>query len=57
MCIRDRATTTPIVDLLTWLRRRRVPGPLLEIASLTYRLLFVVLQTAQGVHELSLIHI
>lgn len=47
------ATTTPIVDLLTWLRRRRVPGPLLEIASLTYRLLFVVLQTAQGVHEAS----
>lgn len=44
------ATTTPMVDLLTWMRRLRVPGPLLEIASLSYRLVFVVLETARGVH-------
>ena len=47
------ATTTPMVDLLTWLRHLRVPGPLLEIASLTYRLLFVLLETALGVREAS----
>lgn len=40
------ATTTPMVDLLGWLRRRGVPGPLIEIASLMYRLLFVLMDTA-----------
>lgn len=45
------ATTTPMVDLLTWLRKLRVPDALLEIASLTYRLLFVVLSTALGVRD------
>lgn len=39
-------TTTPMVDLLTWLRRLGVPAPLTDIASLTYRLLFVLLSTA-----------
>ncbi|AJQ90155.1 cobalt ECF transporter T component CbiQ [Propionibacterium freudenreichii] len=43
------ATTTPMVDLLTWLRRFRVPDPLLEIASLTYRLLFVLAETTANV--------
>jgi len=47
------ATTTPMVDLLTWLHRLRVPGPLLEVASLTYRLLFVLLETALGVRDAS----
>ncbi|RLP07167.1 cobalt ECF transporter T component CbiQ [Propionibacterium australiense] len=45
------ATTTPMVDLLTWLRRLRVPEPLLEIANLTYRLLFVILDTMLTVLE------
>ncbi|WP_026926571.1 cobalt ECF transporter T component CbiQ [Granulicoccus phenolivorans] len=36
------ATTTPIVDLLQALRRWRIPDPLLEVASLTYRLLFLL---------------
>lgn len=45
------ATTTPLVDVLTWLRTLRVPAPLLEIASLTYRLIFVVLQTLLAVRE------
>lgn len=40
------ATTTPMVDLLGWLRRLGVPAPLVEIASLIYRLLFVLLGTA-----------
>lgn len=45
------ATTTPMIDLLTWLRRLRVPDPLIEVASLTYRLLFVLLETAVGLHD------
>ncbi len=45
------ATTTPMIDLLTWLRRLRVPDPLIEVASLTYRLLFVLLDTAVGLHD------
>lgn len=45
------ATTTPMVDVLGWLRGLRVPAPLLEIASLTYRLLFVLLATLLSVHE------
>ncbi|WP_316670229.1 cobalt ECF transporter T component CbiQ [uncultured Propionibacterium sp.] len=45
------ATTTPMVDLLTWLRRFHVPEPLLEIANLTYRLLFVILDTMLTVLE------
>lgn len=40
------ATTTPMVDLLGWLAERGVPGPLVEMASLVYRLLFVLLGTA-----------
>lgn len=45
------ATTTPMIDLLTWLRKLRVPDPLIEVASLTYRLLFVLLDTLLNVHE------
>ena len=43
------ATTTPMVDLLTWLRHLRVPAALVEIASLTYRLLFVLLSSALAI--------
>lgn len=43
------ATTTPMVDLLTWLRRLHVPDALLEVASLTYRLLFVLAETTSNV--------
>ena len=43
------ATTTPMVDLLGWARRRGVPGPLVEVASLTYRLLFVLLAVATNI--------
>ncbi|MBK7820650.1 MAG: cobalt ECF transporter T component CbiQ [Tessaracoccus sp.] len=45
------ATTTPMVDVLTWLRGLRVPDPLLEIASLTYRLLFLLLATTLAVRQ------
>lgn len=44
------ATTTPMVDLLGWLRRRGLPGALVEIASLIYRLLFVLGDVAVNMH-------
>ncbi|MCI1749608.1 MAG: cobalt ECF transporter T component CbiQ [Acidipropionibacterium sp.] len=47
------ALTTPMVDLLTWMRRFRVPDSLLEIANLTYRLIFVLLDTVATAHEAS----
>ncbi|MDO5092826.1 MAG: cobalt ECF transporter T component CbiQ [Propionibacteriaceae bacterium] len=34
------AMTTPMVDLLGWLRKLRIPEPLIEIASLMYRMIF-----------------
>lgn len=43
------ATTTPMIDLLTWTRQFGIPGPLLEIAELMYRLVFVLLSTAVAV--------
>ncbi|WP_040283682.1 cobalt ECF transporter T component CbiQ [Tessaracoccus massiliensis] len=40
------ALTTPMVDILTLLRRARIPGPLLDLATLMYRLLYVVAASA-----------
>ena len=34
------AMTTPIVDLLAWARKLRIPEPILEIASMTYAMIF-----------------
>jgi len=48
------ATTTPMVDLLTAARRLRVPDALIEVSSLTYRLLWVLLGTTLAVHEAQL---
>lgn len=45
------ATTTPMSDLLAWLQRLGLPAPLVEIASLTYRLLFVLLGSAVAIHR------
>ena len=45
------AVTTPMVDLLTWLRKFHIPDPLLEIASLTYRLIFELLDTVVTASE------
>ena len=45
------ATTTPMVDLMGWLRHLRIPDPLIEIASLTYRLLFLLLGTTLAIRE------
>lgn len=39
-------TTTTMIDLMGWVRGLRVPAPLVEIAELMYRLVFVLLSTA-----------
>ena len=48
------ATTTPMVDLITWLRNVHVPDALLEIASLTYRLLFILLESGLAIRQAQL---
>lgn len=45
------ATTTPMVDLLSWFRKLRVPDVLIEIASLTYRLLFLLLGSTIAIRQ------
>ncbi|WP_029431123.1 cobalt ECF transporter T component CbiQ [Blastococcus sp. URHD0036] len=45
------ATTTPMADLLPALRRLRVPAAVVEVASVTYRLLFVLLQSLNTIRE------
>lgn len=45
------ATTTPMVDLFAALRHARVPGACIEVASLTYRLVFVLLDSARTIRE------
>ncbi|SDC42145.1 cobalt/nickel transport system permease protein [Geodermatophilus telluris] len=45
------ATTTPMSDLLPALRRLRVPAAVVEVASVTYRLLFVLLGSLRTIRE------
>jgi cobalt/nickel transport system permease protein len=45
------ATTTPMSDLLPALRRLRVPEAVIEVASVVYRLLFVLLESLQTIRE------
>lgn len=45
------ATTTPMSDLLPALRRARVPAAVVEVASVTYRMLFVLLDSLRTVRE------
>lgn len=45
------ATTTPMVDLVAAGRRARIPDALLDIASLTYRLLFVLAESMAAIRE------
>lgn len=45
------ATTTPMVDLFAALRRAHLPDPLIEVASLIYRLVFVLLESARTIRE------
>jgi cobalt/nickel transport system permease protein len=45
------ATTTPMSDLLPALRRLHVPAAVVEVASVTYRLLFVLLESLHTIRE------
>lgn len=45
------ALTTPVSDILAWLAAHKVPGPLIEVAGLTYRLLFIFLSTAVSLSD------
>jgi cobalt/nickel transport system permease protein len=45
------ATTTPMSDLLPALRRLRVPAAVVEVASVVYRLLFVLLESLATIRE------
>jgi cobalt/nickel transport system permease protein len=45
------ATTTPMSDLLPELRRLRVPAAVVEVASVVYRLLFVLLSSLHTIRE------
>jgi cobalt/nickel transport system permease protein len=45
------ATTTPMSDLLPALRRLRVPAAVIEVASVVYRLLFVLLESLRTIRE------
>jgi cobalt/nickel transport system permease protein len=45
------ATTTPMSDLLPALHRLRVPAAVVEVASVTYRLLFVLLDALTTIRE------
>jgi cobalt/nickel transport system permease protein len=45
------ATTTPMSDLLPALQRFRVPAAVIEVASLVYRMLFVLLTSLTTIRE------
>ena len=45
------ATTTPMSDLLPALRGLRVPAAVIEVAAVTYRLLFVLLGSLHTIRE------
>ncbi|GAB3712496.1 cobalt ECF transporter T component CbiQ [Mariniluteicoccus flavus] len=45
------ACTTPMTDLLEGLRRARTPDALIEVASLTYRLLFLLVEVSDVVRS------
>jgi cobalt/nickel transport system permease protein len=45
------ATTTPMSDLLPALQRLRVPAAVIEVASVVYRMLFVLLTSVTTIRE------
>lgn len=45
------ATTTPMSDLLTGMRRLRLPEVVIDVAGLIYRMLFTLLDTLAGIRE------
>jgi cobalt/nickel transport system permease protein len=49
LCLLLFAFTTPMADALPRLRRLGVPGPVVEVAALMYRMLFILLDTARQI--------
>lgn len=45
------ACSTPMVDLLSGLRRARVPDAIVEVASLIYRIIFGLLESAGAIRQ------
>jgi cobalt/nickel transport system permease protein len=45
------AATTPMTQLLRWAGRRGVPATVVEVADLTYRFVFLLLDTVHAVYE------
>ena len=45
------ACSTPMIDLLSSLRHARVPATLIEIAALSYRFSFRLLESARAIHS------
>lgn len=50
-CLYFLALSTPLVDLTGFLRRCGVPALFLEVLTLVYRFVFVLLETAWGMHR------
>ena len=51
LCLVLFAATTPLADTLPRLERIGVPGPVVEVAALVYRMLFLLLATIATVRE------
>jgi cobalt/nickel transport system permease protein len=51
LCLLLFAATTPLADVLPRLTRLGVPAAVTEVAALTYRLLFLLLDSARAVRE------
>ncbi len=45
------AFTTPVTDLLTWLLRLGVPAPVVDVAQVMYRMIFLLLESVRRVRE------
>lgn len=49
-CLYFLSLTTPLIDIITALRKLKFPGILLEIMSLVYKFIFVLLETADRIY-------
>ncbi|MBC7326280.1 MAG: cobalt ECF transporter T component CbiQ [Moorella sp. (in: Bacteria)] len=49
-CLYFLSLTTPVVDILTFLRQLRAPALLVELTGLTYRFVFVLLATVNDIY-------
>lgn len=49
-CLYFLSLTTPVVEIISVLRRLRIPGLFIELMSLIYRFIFVVMETADKMY-------